>query len=134
MKSRRHDERRERGASRAQVVPRPESADEEESHERDPEEDRVGRVHDREDEGGRGGRGDSSRCRESQRREREGESRRHEQLDGRGRGQREEGVGASVAGREAGEDDLRGARGAGGPRPPEEGPACLVRDDDGERC
>ena len=91
-------------------------------------------MHDREDEAGRGSRGDAPGRRVPKRGQREGEGGGDEQLDRRGRGQGEQRVGASVAGREAHEGDLRGSGGPGGPRPPEERPARLVRDDDGERC
>ena len=129
---RRNDKRGERERPGAEVASRPEQPHEQEADERQPEEDRVGRVDDREHEAGSGGRRQKRWRRPAERLEREGERSRDEELP-RGRGRkREQRVRAAVTRREADDPGLRPRDGAGRPRPPEERPAGLVRDDERE--
>ena len=129
----RDDERREREAAFARVPPLPEPAHREEPRERDPEEERVGRMDGRERE-----RGDGSRCEERGRRpphrlERERQRSGDEQLSGGGRRERERGERAAVP---RGHRDDRDARRGGRRRrhgAPEERPARLVGHEHRER-
>ncbi len=129
----RHRERAEHGDSGTEVLPRPEPAHEEEARERDPEEDRVGRVDDREDETGRRRRRIQRARVRPDRRQRKRERGGKQDVTGRGRGQREQRVRAAVPGREAGGRERSAGDGARRPRRPEEGPTGLVRDDDCDR-
>ena len=130
---RRNDERPERQQAGAHVRPLPQSAHDEEADERDPEEDRVRRMHDCEHESRGCRRGEEPERRQPHGLERERERRRHEQLPRRRRGEREKDVRPAHARREGDHRHLRGRRHAGGPRPPEERPAGLERDENGER-
>ena len=104
------DERAERERAATQVLPFPEGAHREEAEERDPEEDRVGRVDDGQREACRGGREHEAARRRANAFERERERGRHEQLTRRRRRQRQEDVGAPVTRREADHRDLRRRR------------------------
>ena len=130
---RRDEERRERREARAEVLPRPEDADEEETAERDPEEDRVRRVDDGEREPGSGHGGYAGGRRPPDRLERERERGRNEELVGGGRGQGEKPIRAPMPRREAHERHLSGRSDGRRPHPAEERPAGLVGDDHGER-
>ncbi len=129
----RDDERDERERPVAQVLSLPQSARREEADERDPEEDRVGRMDDGESQTRRGRRCDQPHRWRTHRLECQRERGRHEELARRSGRKREEHVRAAEAGREADHRDLRAGRDARRPGPAEERPAGLERDHDGER-
>ena len=119
--------------ARAHVRPLPQRPHDEEADERDPEEDRVRRVHDREHEARSGRRRDEPERRRPHGLERQRERGRHEELPRRGRGQREEDVGAAHPRGERDHRHLRRRGHARSPGPPEERPAGLEGDEHRER-
>ena len=129
----RDDERDERERPVAQVLSLPQSARREEADERDPEEDRIGRMDDGESQTRRGRRCDQPQRRRTHRLECQRKRGGHEQLARRSRRKREEHVRAAEAWREADHRDLRAGRDARRPGPAEQRPARLERDHDGDR-
>ena len=127
------DERTEREQPGAAVAASPEPADREEPDERDPEEERVRRMHDGEDERGGRRRGEERPGRGTRRLHRKRERGREEQLARRGRGQRERGERPAVRRRHRHERDACGRRGRGGNDAPEQRPTRLVGDHGGKR-
>ncbi len=122
------DQRRQRCGDPPRFAPLDERANDEEACEREPEEDRVRRVDDGEHEPRRGDRREQAAARRLDVGERERQRGGQQDL-ARGRcRQAERGVGAAVVGRECGHGDRAQDDGDGRADPPEERPACLVRD------
>ena len=133
VRRRRHDQRRERRRDPPSLAALDQRADEEEAREREPEEDRVGRVDDRQHEPCGGDGRERGAARSLDVGEREGEGGRKEDLARGRRREAERGVGAAVVRcqrrhRDGAEDDGDGRADA-----PEERPTGLVGDEERDR-